>query len=177
MSGAASSSTISGFQGLPQNSLNQRPTTALFFSSFDIRDSFSIVCPTVRKRNVRRGLQRQTQIRVQTSCRVTSCLSPSARLMLQPPVFRRGKNFVSAHRAFLGALGSTGTFIATVTIIPFASLRAHRSPGLSLTICKRWTGAILRSPCAKCWRGGEAKNHGQDFRCHYCPWVYHDAIA
>jgi uncharacterized membrane protein YkgB len=39
--------------------------------------------------------------------------------MLQPPVFRRGKNFVSAHRAFLGALGSTGTFIATVTIIPF----------------------------------------------------------
>jgi hypothetical protein len=30
-----------------------------------------------------------------------------------------------------------------------ASLRAHRSPGLSLTICKeRWTGAILRSSCA-----------------------------
>jgi hypothetical protein len=29
----------------------------------------------------------------------------------------------------------------------------------------------------KCWRGDETKNHGQDFRCHCCPWVYHDAIA
>jgi hypothetical protein len=29
----------------------------------------------------------------------------------------------------------------------------------------------------KCWRGDETKNHCQDFRCHYCPWAYHDAIA
>src|SRR5215831_3053323 len=36
MSGAASSSMTARLQGLPQNSLNQRPTTALFSSSFDI---------------------------------------------------------------------------------------------------------------------------------------------
>jgi pimeloyl-ACP methyl ester carboxylesterase len=29
----------------------------------------------------------------------------------------------------------------------------------------------------KCRRCDETKNHGQDFRCHYCPWVCHDAIA
>src|SRR5688572_27344066 len=32
MSGAASSSTIFGFQGLPQNSLSQRPTISLLFA-------------------------------------------------------------------------------------------------------------------------------------------------
>src|SRR3954452_11213863 len=33
ISGAASSSTILGFQGLPQNSSNQRPTISLLFSA------------------------------------------------------------------------------------------------------------------------------------------------
>src|ERR1700704_4478971 len=42
MSGALSSSTMLGFQGLPQNSLNHRATTALFFCSFDMGNSFSL---------------------------------------------------------------------------------------------------------------------------------------
>jgi hypothetical protein len=42
MSGALSSSTTLGFQGLPQNSLNHRATTALFSCSFDIGNSFSL---------------------------------------------------------------------------------------------------------------------------------------
>jgi hypothetical protein len=29
----------------------------------------------------------------------------------------------------------------------------------------------------KCWRGDETKNYCKDFRCHYRPWVNHDAIA
>lgn len=40
MSGAAGSSTTPGFHGLPRNSANQRPTTALL-SSCDTRASFS----------------------------------------------------------------------------------------------------------------------------------------
>ena len=36
MSGAARLSTTFGFQGLPQNSLNQRPTMALFSCSLDL---------------------------------------------------------------------------------------------------------------------------------------------
>src|SRR5215510_6205497 len=36
MSGVLSSSTTLGFQGLPQNSLNQRATMALFSCSFDM---------------------------------------------------------------------------------------------------------------------------------------------
>src|SRR5215208_6385307 len=36
ISGAASSSTTLGFQGLPQNSVNQRPTMALLSCSFDM---------------------------------------------------------------------------------------------------------------------------------------------
>src|ERR1700704_5487451 len=42
MSGALSSSTTPGFQGLPQNSLNHRATTALFSCSFDMGNSFSL---------------------------------------------------------------------------------------------------------------------------------------
>jgi hypothetical protein len=42
MSGALSSSTTPGFQGLPQNSLNHRATTALFSCSLDMGNSFSL---------------------------------------------------------------------------------------------------------------------------------------
>src|SRR6266705_2013831 len=37
--GAASSSITLGFQGLPQNSVNQRPTMALFSCSLDMADA------------------------------------------------------------------------------------------------------------------------------------------
>src|SRR6266536_1968260 len=42
MLGAPSSSTILRFQGLPQNSLNQRPTIALLSCSFDMVTSFDL---------------------------------------------------------------------------------------------------------------------------------------
>src|SRR4029450_2645478 len=42
MSGVLSSSTTLGFQGLPQNSLNHRPTTVLFSCCFDMGNSFSL---------------------------------------------------------------------------------------------------------------------------------------
>src|SRR6267142_3533173 len=46
MSGVLSSSTTPWFQGLPQNSLNHRATTALFSCSFDMLSSFSLsLCP------------------------------------------------------------------------------------------------------------------------------------
>src|SRR4029077_17474388 len=43
MSGAASSSMILGFQGLPQNPSNQRPTIALLSCSRDIFDPLGAV--------------------------------------------------------------------------------------------------------------------------------------
>src|SRR5471032_86427 len=54
MSGAASSSTIPGFQVLPQNSMNQRPTTALFSCSLDMMNSF-IAAVTIGPRHKFRG--------------------------------------------------------------------------------------------------------------------------
>src|SRR5882724_2965063 len=44
MSAVLSSSTTPGFQGLPQNSLNHRATTALFSCSFDMVNSYSLFC-------------------------------------------------------------------------------------------------------------------------------------
>src|SRR5215469_10943682 len=43
MSGAASSSTIFGFQGLPQKPSSQRTAMALFSHSFDIMDSLDLI--------------------------------------------------------------------------------------------------------------------------------------
>src|ERR1051325_4316047 len=52
ISGAANSSTISGFQGLPQNSLNQRPTISLLFS-VDITLLLICVFPGPQDRSTR----------------------------------------------------------------------------------------------------------------------------
>jgi hypothetical protein len=41
MSGVQSSSTIAGFQVVPQNSVNHRPTMALLSCSFDMMQSFA----------------------------------------------------------------------------------------------------------------------------------------
>src|SRR5258705_5065550 len=55
MSAVQSSSTIAGFQVLPQNSVNHRPTMALWSCSFDMMNSFARLLLPDRARGWRHG--------------------------------------------------------------------------------------------------------------------------
>src|SRR6266436_9629555 len=67
ISGAASSSMISGFQGLPQNPSNQRPTIALLSCSRDIFDPLSAVNEGVLATDVA-SLPRGSELLISASC-------------------------------------------------------------------------------------------------------------
>src|SRR6202011_4603690 len=78
MSGAASSSTVSRLQVLPQKSVNQRPTMALLSSSLDMVNSSLTVVET--EKQDRLSLPEQYRGKQSTTPRFLPCYSKTCRV-------------------------------------------------------------------------------------------------